>query len=48
MESKPSGLWRHRDFLYLWASQTVSSAGSSVTTIALPLTAVLYLDASAA
>ncbi len=44
----PRGLWHHRSFLYLWVAQTVSAAGSAVTAIALPLTAVLYLDASPA
>jgi len=41
------GLWRHPDFLKLWAGQTVSIAGSGVTMVALPLTAVLTLHASA-
>lgn len=39
-------LWRHSDFLKLWAGQTISLAGSQVTTLALPLTAVLVLGAS--
>jgi hypothetical protein len=39
-------LWRHRDFLLLWGGQTVSDAGSAVTTLALPLLAVTLLDAS--
>jgi MFS family permease len=42
-----SGLWRRPDFLKLWAAQTVSLFGTQVTTLALPLTAVLVLDASA-
>lgn len=41
------GLWRHPDFLKLWAGQTVSLIGSAVTLLALPLTAVLTLRASA-
>jgi MFS family permease len=41
------GLWRHRDFLLLWTGQTVSLVGSEVTLLALPLTAVLALHASA-
>ncbi|MEU4678196.1 MFS transporter [Micromonospora sp. NPDC023737] len=41
------GLVRHRDFRRLWAAQTVSSIGSNVTTVALPLVAVAVLDASA-
>jgi MFS family permease len=47
----PSGaarsLWRHRDFNKLWLGQGISSVGSQVTLLALPLTAVLYLHASA-
>ena len=39
---KQDSLWRHRDFLLLWGGQTVSEMGSSVTQLALPLTAVLY------
>lgn len=40
-------LWRHRDFMHLWAGQTVSVFGSQVTQLALPLAAVLALHASA-
>ncbi len=40
------GLWRHRDFLLLWAGQSVSELGSAVTVLALPLTAVVVLGAS--
>ena len=40
-------LWRHGDFLRLWAGQTVSQFGEQITTIALPLTAVLLLHANA-
>ncbi|SCL37131.1 Predicted arabinose efflux permease, MFS family [Micromonospora rhizosphaerae] len=40
------GLLRHRDFRLLWTGQTVSSIGSNVTTVALPLVAVAVLDAS--
>jgi MFS family permease len=39
-------LWRHRDFNKLWLGQGISSVGSQVTLLALPLTAVLYLHAS--
>ncbi|MEU8424927.1 MFS transporter [Micromonospora sp. NPDC048835] len=39
------GLLRHRDFRLLWAGQTVSSVGSNITTVALPLVAVAVLDA---
>jgi MFS family permease len=40
------GLWRHPDFLRLWAGQTVSLCGSAFTALALPLTAVLVLGAT--
>ncbi|MFE4970859.1 MFS transporter [Kitasatospora sp. NPDC056651] len=39
------GLFAERDFRLLWAGETVSRLGSSVTSIALPLVAVLVLDA---
>lgn len=42
------GLWSNRDFLMLWAGQAVSLTGSQVTALALPLTAVLLLQASPA
>jgi len=41
-------LWRHAGFLTLWAGQTVSLFGSRITLLALPLTAVMVLHASAA
>ena len=41
------GLWRHRDFLKLWSAETVSQFGSQVGQLALPLVAILVLDASA-
>ena len=41
-----AGLWRHADFLKLWAGQTISLFGSQVSLLALPLTAVLILKAS--
>ena len=41
------GLWRHRDFLNLWGAETVSQIGSQITGLALPLVAILVLDASA-
>ena len=39
-------LWRHRDFMMLWAGQSISEIGSAVTIVALPLTAVVLLHAS--
>lgn len=41
------GLWRHRDFIRLWAGETVSLFGSEITELALPLAAVLTLGADA-
>jgi MFS family permease len=41
------GLWRHGDFLKLWSAETVSQFGTQVSQLALPLAAVLVLDASA-
>jgi MFS family permease len=41
------GLWRHHDFLRLWAAQTVSQFGSQISGIAVPLVAILTLDSSA-
>lgn len=44
----PRGLlWRHGDFLRLWAAQTISQFGSQVSLIALPLVAIVALKASA-
>ena len=40
-----SSLWRHPDFLKLWAGQTVSELGSVVTRTAVPLVALLVLGA---
>ena len=42
-----TGLWRHGDFLRLWSGQTVSQFGSQVSQLAIPLAAILVLDASA-
>jgi hypothetical protein len=44
---RTGGLWRHRDFLRLWAGETVSLFGSQVTELALPLVAVYTLSANA-
>ena len=41
------GLWRHRDFVWLWSSQTVSQFGSQVSQLALPLIAIVVLGESA-
>ena len=48
MQARFRGLWRYPDFLKLWAGQTVSVFGDHVSALALPLVAVLILEASAA
>jgi MFS family permease len=42
-----SGLWRHPDFVKLWAGHTISRFGSEISQLAIPLTAALVLNASA-
>lgn len=42
-----TGVFRHRDFVLLWAGLTVSDLGNAVTFVALPLVAVLALHATA-
>ena len=44
----PPPLLRQPEFLKLWAAQSISQLGDQVTLLALPLVAVLTLDASAA
>ncbi len=46
--SAPSlgGLWRNPDFKRLWAAHSASLVGSEITVLALPLMAVLMLDAT--
>lgn len=46
LDAVRGGLLAHRDFRLLWLSSTVTSFGGQVTMLALPLTAVLMLDAS--
>jgi MFS family permease len=40
-------LWRHWDFNKLWFGQAMSAFGSQITTLALPLTAIIFLSATA-
>jgi MFS family permease len=42
-----ASLWKNQDFLKIWAAQSVALFGSEITTLALPLTAVVVLNASA-
>ncbi|HST63618.1 MAG TPA: MFS transporter [Mycobacteriales bacterium] len=47
--AKPPGrasLWRNPDYVKFWTGESVSQVGSQVTLLALPLAAVLTLDAS--
>jgi MFS family permease len=41
------GLWRHPDFLRLWGAETVSQFGTQVSQLAIPLIAIIVLQASA-
>jgi MFS family permease len=45
-QGESGSLFRHRDFMLLWTGQSISEIGSSVTLIALPLTAVVILHAT--
>lgn len=42
-----SPLWQNGDFLLLWSAQTISQFGTQITALALPLAAILILEASA-
>lgn len=46
MRIRLTGLWQHADFVRLWIGSTVSGFGSQITFLALPLAAVLALDAT--
>ena len=48
MATKPPSLWRHSDFMTMLTGQTISLIGSEVSELALPLTAVLVLNANPA
>lgn len=41
------GIWRERNFIRLWSGRTISLFGSAITTLALPLTAITLLHATA-
>ncbi len=41
-----SGLWKNRSFTQLWVAHVTSGAGTAITSVALPLTAVLVLGAT--
>ncbi|MGH2609141.1 MAG: MFS transporter, partial [Tepidiformaceae bacterium] len=42
-----TGLWRHPDFLKLWAGETISIFGTLVGGLALSFVAIIWLDATA-
>ncbi len=48
LPSRLPSVWHSRDFRLLWAGQSVSMLGSQVTSVALPLLAVVTLHASVA
>ena len=39
-------LWRHRDYMKLWTAQTVTQFGDEITQFALPLAAIITLEAT--
>jgi MFS family permease len=43
---QPASLWHHRDFLRLWAGDTISQLGTMITMLAMPLLAIKVLHAS--
>lgn len=47
MRERRGPLWQNGDFLRLWSAQTISQFGSQISGLALPLVAILLLDASA-
>ena len=40
------GLWGHSDFLKLWSAETISQFGTQVSLLALPLVAIITLEAT--
>ena len=44
---RPRSLFRHPDFMKLWAGDTISQLGTQVTMLALPITAIVILRANA-
>ena len=46
-KSRLGGLWRHPDFMKLWAGQSISELGSRITRDGVPYTAVIVLNAPA-
>ena len=48
MSQHVANLWWHREFRTLWIGATISNFGSAITSLALPMTAVVMLQASPA
>lgn len=46
MKWHAKGLWNNGDFVKLWIGHTISNFGSGITSLALPLTAILVLSAT--
>jgi MFS family permease len=46
LDTAPRSLWQHRDFMKLWSAQTVSLFGTTIHAEALPLAAIMLLEAS--
>jgi MFS family permease len=46
MTAPRQSLWHHRDFLRLWAGDSISQIGTMVSLIAMPLLAIKVLDAT--
>ena len=47
MSARSPSLWRHPEFVKLWAASAVSDVGSQVSALVLPLVAALTLEATA-
>ena len=47
MRIRVGELWRHSNFLKLWTAESISVFGTTISTVALPLVAILTLNASA-
>lgn len=43
---KADSLWKNSDFMNLWGGETLSQIGTRITAVALPLTAIISLNAS--
>jgi MFS family permease len=46
MVPQPGGIWRNRNYRLIWSAATVSSFGTQITLLALPLLAAVSLNAS--